>query len=240
MAPPTPLVLVDTTELGPSHSYLLVELPPSRGPGPQGLKHRDQTLSRLFPGLRPHLLQRLHRVHPPVFRDYILCAGEQGSPGSQDPQSLRSPPPCPPPPWGRLVPAPSPSALLPFSGRLRWQVFLPHRFGVACKTRASCLLSRPDGRPGRGLAPRGPGGTAWIALLSQLISEGFLKLAWEHGGAACLRSRGQRRGGGAQSSALRQPLLSQVSPVRSSLWGRTRSSSSFRPARGLGEKRCSR
>ena len=41
--------LVDTTELGPSHSYLLVELPPSPGPGPWGLKHRGQTLLSPLP-----------------------------------------------------------------------------------------------------------------------------------------------------------------------------------------------
>lgn len=89
--------------MGPSHNYLLVELPPSWVPGPWGLQHpqhRDQRFSRLLPGLQPHLLQLPHRIHLPVFRDYILCAGEQGSPGSQDPQSLRSPPPCLPPPGG--------------------------------------------------------------------------------------------------------------------------------------------
>ena len=73
--------------MGPSHNYLLVELPPSWVPGPWGLQHpqhRDQRFSRLLPGLQPHLLQLPHRIHLPVFRDYILCAGEQGSPGSQD------------------------------------------------------------------------------------------------------------------------------------------------------------
>ena len=98
---------------------------------------------------------------------------------------------------------------------------------------------RAGGRPSHGLAARGPGGTAWIALLSQLQSEGFLKSGWEHGGAACLRPLGQHFGGGAQSSAARQPLLSQVSLVLSSLWGRMRSSSNFRLAECLGEKRCS-
>ena len=88
------------------------------------LSTETRRFSRLLPGLRPHLLQLPHHVHLPVFRDYILCAGGQGSSGSQDPQSLRSPPPCPPPPWRCLVPAPSPSALPPFSGRLTWQVIL--------------------------------------------------------------------------------------------------------------------
>ena len=82
--------------------------------------------SHLFPGLQPHLLSLPCRLHLPVFQDYTLCAGEQGSPGSQD---LRSPPPL----WAHLVQLHSPSGL--FSGRLRHQVFLPLlcfiRFGVA-------------------------------------------------------------------------------------------------------------
>ena len=109
--------------------------------------------------------------------------------------------------WGRLVqlhlPVPSSLFLEDSDGR---PSCLP-RFGVACKARASCLLSRPGGCPGRGLAARGPGDTAWIALLSQLQSEGFLKSARERGPAACLWPLGHRCGGGAQSSAGRQPLL---------------------------------
>ena len=142
-------------------------------------------------------------------------------------------------PWGHLVQLhlPVPSSLFLEDSDDRSSCLTS--FGVACKAGDSCLLSRAGGRPSHGLAARGPGGTAWIALLSQLQSEGFLKSGWEHGGAACLRPLGQHFGGGAQSSAARQPLLSQVSLVLSSLWGRMRSSSNFRLAECLGEKRCS-
>ena len=217
-----------------------MELPPSLGPGPWGLKHRDQTLLSPLPWppaspaptapSRPSsCLQGLHPV--------CWWAGERWVSGPPVPEVTSSLPSSP-------MAVPGPSSISQCPPPFFWKTHMAghpsHRSGVACKAPASCLLSRPDGRPGRGLAPRGPGGTAWIALLSQLIyRRDFSSWRGNTRGAACLRPRGQCCGGGAQSSAQRQPLLSQVSPVRSSLWGRTRSSSSFRPARRPGEKRCS-
>lgn len=103
--------LVDTTDLGPSHSYVLVELPPSWGPGPQGLQHLQHR--------GQWLLSPLPWPPAPPAPAALSCpssclpdAGEQGSPGSRAPvpavtsslpsSPLGSPgpsstPQCPPP-----------------------------------------------------------------------------------------------------------------------------------------------
>lgn len=86
--------LVKTAELDPSRNYVF-------GIHPHGVMVigafsnfcTDATgFSHLFPGLRPHLLMLPCWFNLPIFRDYIMCAGEMGSTGPQDPQFQLSPP----------------------------------------------------------------------------------------------------------------------------------------------------
>ncbi|TEA35098.1 hypothetical protein DBR06_SOUSAS33710059, partial [Sousa chinensis] len=156
--------------------------------------------SHLFPHLQPHLLTLPCWFQLPVFRDYIMCAGEESA-ASQEPQCLLSPPNCPPPPaCGHLVPPlltfPEPCAL--FSGRIRRQVPQPPPSLAGSvpsdKASASYLLSLP----GVLLAVGGPL-EAWEAkpgALSLRIrnQKRFVKLALEEDSAA--REGAQRAPGG--------------------------------------------
>lgn len=166
--------------------------------------------SHLFPHLQPHLLTLPCWFQLPVFRDYIMCAGEESA-ASQEPQCLLSPPNCPPPPaCGHLVPPlltfPEPCAL--FSGRIRRQVPQPPPSLAGSvpsdKASASYLLSLPGGL----LAVGGPL-EAWEAkpgALSLRIrnQKRFVKLALEEDSAA--REGAQRAPGGVRSQLLPQGL----------------------------------
>ena len=158
--------------------------------------------SHLFPHLQPHLLTLPCWFQLPVFQDYIMCAGEESA-GSQEPQSLLSPPTCPPPACGHLVPAlltfPEPCAL--FSGRIRRQVPWPPPSLAGSvswdKASASYLLSRPRGASWEWEGPL----EAWEAKPGALSfrirnQKRFVKLALEEGSAAGEERSAPRAGSG--------------------------------------------
>lgn len=85
---PSVLQLIKTAELDPSHNYLFGFHPHGvLVTGAFGSFCTEATgFSRLFPGLKPHLLMLPCWFYLPLFRDYIMCAGEErGSPASGPP-----------------------------------------------------------------------------------------------------------------------------------------------------------
>lgn len=85
---PSALQLIKTAELDPSRNYLFAFHP--HGVLVTGAFCSFCTeatgFSRLFPGLKPHLLMLPCWFYLPLFRDYIMCAGEErGEPGLRTP-----------------------------------------------------------------------------------------------------------------------------------------------------------
>uniref|UniRef100_A0A8D2HTQ5 Acyltransferase n=1 Tax=Urocitellus parryii TaxID=9999 RepID=A0A8D2HTQ5_UROPR len=184
-----PISLVKTAELDPSRNYLFGFHPHGvLVVGAFGNFCTEATgFSRLFPGLRPHLLMLPCWFQIPIFRDYIMTSGKEEEVQAQEPD------PKPPLSFTGFSPplrAPRPSSAFPVSSPENPGVESPNLCpppGLVSSDKASVsyLLSRPGGGQVAVLAVGGPleALEAKPGALSLRIrkQKGFVKVALEHG-----------------------------------------------------------